>query len=85
MKAAKTSSSEIYQTLQGDLNCFNSIISVLEKLEEDNELSNISNFFSGLIAKEMVYAVTGKVIRAQKDQEHKRGHQGVLAEQHANI
>jgi len=66
MNKLSKADSQMYQGIEKELNSLTNVIYILEKLENDKELSRISVFFLNIFSKEITYAVKGKVIRAQE-------------------
>mgnify|MGYP006978832955 CR=1 FL=1 len=62
----------MYASLQSELSCYTSIVHVLDKLEDDNELSGITRLFGNLLHAEIHYAVTGTLTRAAKAEQDRR-------------
>ena len=60
--------SEYFGQLRSDTHVFASIGFILEKIERDKNLKTLGELFKEIFAKEIAYAIEGKLTRAQKGQ-----------------
>lgn len=65
MQTTHPTDSNVFNKLHTELNCFTSIVHILEKLEQDKDLMKITKLFSNLFNSEICYAIKGLLNRAK--------------------
>lgn len=63
MQAADKSATTLYYDVRNSLICYTSIIHVLDKLEQETHLSQISSLFAPMISEEINFALQGNLTR----------------------
>ena len=58
--------SEYYQLVKSETRVYSSISCIVDKIEDDSTLKNLTQLFKSIFDKELSYAVVGDVIRTQK-------------------
>ena len=64
--ATSPSFSEYYNLVKTDTTVYTSINCILDKIEQDNNLTILSNIFKQILEKELNYTITGKLKRTSK-------------------
>jgi len=57
-----------YSKLRNDIKVYSNVTCILDKIESDNNMSLMTTTFQHIFDQEMVYAVSGKLTRAQETQ-----------------
>jgi len=57
--------SPLYIEVRTRLKAYTNVLSILDKVEGDSHLSSLGSSFESIFHQEMVFAVTGELIRAQ--------------------
>ena len=55
-----------YSKLRSEIKVYSNVTCILDKIESDNNMSLLTTTFQHILDQEMVYAVSGKLIRAQE-------------------
>jgi len=67
-ETTRSQASPLYTEVRARLRAYTNVLSILEKVEGDSHLSSLGNSFESIFHQEMVFAVAGKLIRAQATQ-----------------
>ena len=64
-QSAKTKS-PFYETVKSEISIFANMFCILDKMEEDSNLSSISNLLQQIFQREILFTINGKVKRAEE-------------------
>jgi hypothetical protein len=64
-ETTRSQASPLYTEIRARLRAYTNVLSILEKVEGDSHLSSLGSSFESIFHQEMVFAVSGRLIRAQ--------------------